>query len=255
MESFYGGPQGASLVIKAVYYTYEELVSDFQLNTCKVEVGEYAIINPVYGENTEISQEGQSWDRFGVYAGNIYRREIDGSASFAGNIMGPQGPATAWTMSGIGAGLTSAQYQSSTLTDVTIELPYNGSGDTTETVTVSVSPQNISDTISSLNTNITAEILLRHPMYVGLPFYIYCTTFNENFPNIYFIYDWNNTEWVYGGKFYNINRENIVGVVSNTDEAADLTETLVNGGLMFYTTETSTNSIVDVRNANYTYTG
>lgn len=247
MESFYGGPQGAGVVIKKSYYSISALQQDFLLQDCQVKVGEYGIITPVYDETVDAADSRNQY-KFGEGAGNIYRRELDGSATFAGNLMGPQGPAAAWTLNGIAASITKAQYIEDEDVSVIIHLQFPGTTET-ETVTISVNAQDVQSTIESLNDNLTSTILLNHPMYIGFPFVISVSDITqseaENYPVIYYIFDWSLGEWTYGGSFINIERQNIIGISNNEGSALQLFDTLVDGGINLYNYETDFTSLYD----------
>lgn len=91
MESFYGGRTGAGMRITRIYDNLTELEEDFALISCKVRPGEYALINP---------KVDGILDRYDPTYGNIYRRELDYSATYCGNIAGPQGAAALMRLAG-----------------------------------------------------------------------------------------------------------------------------------------------------------
>lgn len=78
MESFYGGKQGASFIIKKDFLSVEEMTNAFNRGTNYKDVayGEYVLI-----KNTDPLDET---------GGNIYKRGYNGP-EYIGNIRGPQG--------------------------------------------------------------------------------------------------------------------------------------------------------------------
>jgi len=99
MESFYGGRTGAGMRITRIYDTLTDLKEDFALISCVVKPGEYALINPkVKDEAGTIYPD--ILDRYDPTYGDIYRRELDYSATYCGNIAGPQGPASLMRLAG-----------------------------------------------------------------------------------------------------------------------------------------------------------
>ena len=78
MESFYGGKQGASFIIKKTFNSVLEMNAAFNKKDAYKDVayGEYVMI-----ENTDFIDDTR---------GNVYKRGYDG-AEYIGNFRGPQG--------------------------------------------------------------------------------------------------------------------------------------------------------------------
>jgi hypothetical protein len=92
MESFYGGKRGASFVIGASYDSVEKMVASFDLSSCPVKYGEYALISTA---NKGDSENGQLYRR-----GYNINNNLNG-AEYVGTIVGPAGPGTVLHMTTI----------------------------------------------------------------------------------------------------------------------------------------------------------
>lgn len=259
MESFYGGLKGAGMRIVATYPTADDLKEDFTKLDCVVQPGEYAVVLTQYEVNVENNIDSIIYNKYDVQYGNIYLRELDGTATFAGNISGPQGPAAAWTMNGISiSNVTKSNYSSSIERNIT--LAFDGTGGTQSVIGLGTIDNSPSVIISALNNNVTASILKQYPVMLGLPI-IYGISDasdaldNINYPNLYFIYDWSVCQWVYGGIFQNINPNNILTIVENTTELDNAAATLYPGGVVLFSTSETVTDITSQQNESYEYNG
>lgn len=85
MDSFYGGKQGVSFVIKAKFSSIEEMLTNFRnVNYKSVFYGEYCIIDTINKNNKD---NGKVFRRTLNTAGDEY----DGLAEYIGQIVGPAG--------------------------------------------------------------------------------------------------------------------------------------------------------------------
>lgn len=248
MESFYGGRTGAGLRIVKCYSTFRELEADFKQLNCPVKPGEYALISYLEAKTgTGEAVESNSWS---PEFGNLYRRELDYSAAYCGNIAGPPGPANPLKLSGLAINIPESigftQGWAPKDNEVVMQANINGTLSNTNVMGTGDDLKTISGMIAFLNKKFPKSAILNIAELRGGTISIgyagdeeATTTLNPteaskicaDWPRRYFIYSYGNPNgndaanplgtWVYAGQLNILSASNVIGT-ANTKDLVDL---------------------------------
>jgi hypothetical protein len=103
MESFFGGRSGGSVKIASIYESTDALIEDFkQGSACRVPYNEYGMVTPIVGNGTlRYDSAENAFNKQDYHYGDIYLRNLDGTATYAGNLTGPTGRDAIISMAGV----------------------------------------------------------------------------------------------------------------------------------------------------------